>query len=191
MYYSAQQGVSDTWRDYGQTILQQFRQRNWLPALVGMLMVGWIALIVMGMQQTVLESPTVPDNTKVGTTGQELAVTNTSSVMTDDTTGNSFAVNTNSSNVAMTAPGEASSLVASATPMETVIPDEAPGGRGGETVEDEAPATPVVDPIIDPIIDPLPLPPADPEAPPLIDLEVTLPGAPIDIEVPNPLGGIL
>lgn len=183
MYYNAQSGVRQTWRENAQNILTEFRQHNWLPAAVGAIMVSWVALIIMGLQQTVLVNPPVADTTQVGDTGRTIDVT-TAAVVTSSPQSSPVGSNRSSlaaSNIDVQSP--TTQQVATVTDVANQTVDEI-GGRGGD--EPTNPGGAVTDRLP---VDPLPTDPTndggaiivDPPDLPILDLptlEVPLPALP-------------
>lgn len=83
MYYTASDGVHESWRENIQNLTQEARNHNWLPAAVAAIMIAWVSLIVLGFQQGAPFRPAPEPGGKSIQTGKNgnLQVTNVSSVL--------------------------------------------------------------------------------------------------------------
>jgi hypothetical protein len=196
MYYTDTQGVKDTWRDHVQTIKEQFSQHSWLPAGVAAIMIAWIALIVMGLQQTITTSPLLPDTTaQVSNPATNLSVSDSSNVSNRQS---------GTMNVGVATPptmtmGSSSWAIASNNTSQTsttssMIDSDEIGGKGGDTTSgngsggdsgtDTTPPTDTTTPIDPGTTPPVTVDTGSGDDGTTIDVGVTVPETPITPEVP-------
>jgi hypothetical protein len=151
MYYSMQQGVHATWRDYAQNITNNLSSKYVLPTAIAAMTGLWLGLIIIAYNQTSPVGPAPPTHISRAHSGQTLAVSYSQPTVMTPSPSNGSAASAVSSTPTV------SNNITPSTPV--IATDNLPsvGGKGGDGTD---PAPVIISPPVtpDPIVDPAPLP---------------------------------
>lgn len=166
MYYSMDQGVQATWRDYTQTITKHFSSQYVLPTAIAAFTGLWLGLIVIAYNQTSPVGPPTSPHISRAHTGQALSVSYSQPTpMTSTPTSSSTATNTTTAKPATTTNTAASSPLSTMAASMANTPSNllSSGGKGADTPAAPTvlsqPAVPATGTITDPLLS-IPVAPA-------------------------------